>query len=40
VHGSAPLHAEHTREILRTLGYDEPRIQQLIASRAVGVRDP
>jgi crotonobetainyl-CoA:carnitine CoA-transferase CaiB-like acyl-CoA transferase len=38
VRGSAPLHAEHTREVLQTLGYDEAHIEQLIASRAVGVR--
>jgi CoA:oxalate CoA-transferase len=39
VQGSAPLRAEHTREVLRSLGYEEARIAQLIASRAVAVRD-
>jgi CoA:oxalate CoA-transferase len=40
VQGSVPLHAEHTREVLQSLGYEEARIGQLIASRAVGVRAP
>ena len=33
--GRAPLHGEHTREVLAELGYDESRIEELLTSRAV-----
>jgi crotonobetainyl-CoA:carnitine CoA-transferase CaiB-like acyl-CoA transferase len=33
--GRAPLHGEHTREVLAELGYDDARIDELLAGRAV-----